>query len=761
MLGIYMSLRTRILLFLFGFALLPLLVAVVINLPLVLDRVELFYRQAFLQNLRADFSDLDTHLASRDEMIRLLAKLPEPGVVLGGDPDIGNSRISLARLKYTEWINRILSDQLDIVDILFLDDTGVARFWLSRNMETRLWEPTLVPPHLPSPESIKLVIQAKTPAVLLTPVVVNEKATDLSRAMTLQLLSPLGPGEGKSTYGTVVMTVDIGGLVRRDQGTLWVHDDGRYLSAPGIERHEQTAFADFPGLKKKFSERKLFMWEGEDGKTIIWVPLLRTENDQPLWVGRYVQDKPLRELRDALILRVLLIIFVLVLAIGIIARMVAARLERYGAELFKGIQRVVGKSEAVQFRWRGSPELRQLGENLSMLSRTHAQNLQELQGHTRALEESNRYKSEFLSNVSHELRTPLNSILLLSKLLVKDDENLDDEQRQQLKVIHEASVDLRGLIDNILDLSRIEAGRLLPQIESVDLVPLLQELVNLMSPQFEEKGLELLLELKGNNSIEIHTDPDKLKQILKNFLSNALKFTSEGKVVLGLDYAVEPYAVKLWVKDTGIGIPADKQKVIFEAFKQADGSTRRRYGGTGLGLSISRELALILCGKIEVQSCYGNGAEFSLLLPVECGDTPQPKAILTEDGAAELEEPLGSGVPAADFSGRKALLVEQDITVLLKFSRILESWNIQVLAASDEEELRETLEDEPNIDIVLVAENIIDWRQLAGMLNKRVGNSMLMVGLSDNPQADGVDEVLSPEMNAHTLNVILQQHFSS
>ncbi len=756
-----MSLRTRILLFLFGFALLPLLVAVVINLPLVLDRVELFYRQAFLQNLRADFSDLDTHLASRDEMIRLLAKLPEPGVVLGGDPKIDNTRINLARLKYTEWINRILSDQLDIVDILFLDDQGIARFWLSRNVKTRLWEPTLKPPHLPSSDSINLVIQAKTPAVLLTPVVVDEKATDLSRAMTLQLISPLGPGEGKSTYGAVVMTVDIGGLVRRDQGTLWVHDDGRYLSAPGIKRHENTAFADFPGLKEKFAQRKLFMWEGGEGNTVIWVPLLRTENDRPLWVGRYVQDKPLRELRDALILRVLAIIFVLILAIGIIARIVAARLERYGAELFKGIQRVVGKSEAVQFRWRGSPELRQLGENLSMLSQTHAQNLQELQGHTRALEESNRYKSEFLSNVSHELRTPLNSILLLSKLLVKDDGNLDEEQRQQLRVIHEASVDLRGLIDNILDLSRIEAGRLLPQIESVDLVVLLQELLDLMCPQFEEKGLKLSLDLNGRASEVIQTDPDKLKQVMKNFLSNALKFTSEGQVVLGLEPAEQPFAVRLWVKDTGIGIPADKQKLIFEAFKQADGSTRRRYGGTGLGLSISRELALILCGKIEVQSHYGVGAEFSLLLPSECGDTPEPKTILIEDKDIQLESKENADDPSADFSGYKALLVEQDINMLLKFSRILESWNIQVLAASDEEELRETLEDEANIDIVLVAENIIDWRQLTGMLHKSRRKSMLMVGLSDNPQADGVDEVLSPDMNAHTLKAILQQYFSS
>ncbi|HDK37612.1 MAG TPA: hypothetical protein ENG92_01155, partial [Thiolapillus brandeum] len=422
--------------------------------------------------------------------------------------------------------------------------------------------------------------------------------------------------------------------------------------------------------------------------------------------------------------------------------------------------RVVGKSEAVQFRWRGSPELEQLGENLSMLSQTHAQNLKELQGHTKALEESNRYKSEFLSNVSHELRTPLNSILLLSKLLLKDDRGLNDEQRQQLRVIHEASVDLRGLIDNILDLSRIEAGRLLPNMEAVDLSLLLQELVDLMHPQFKEKGLCLELDISDTAQKEIQTDPDKLKQILKNFLSNALKFTREGKVVLGLEAAEEPFAVRLWVRDTGIGIPQEKQQLIFEAFKQADGSTRRRYGGTGLGLSISRELALILCGKIQVKSRAGVGAEFSLLLPAECGETPQPKSMLSEQKESVVADAARQEQPEADFSGSKALLVEQDIDVLLKFSKMLESWNIRVLAAGDEQEVRETLEDEADIDIVLAREGIVDWRHLSEIVGGSMAKSVLMVGLSDNPQADGADVVVSPEVNAHTLKSILQQKFS-
>ncbi len=753
-----MSLRTRILLFLFSFALVPLAAAVIINLPLVLDRVELFYRQAFLQNLRADFSDLDAHLASRDEMIRLLAKLPEPGMVLGAGGVADPVQVDQARVKYVEWINRILRDQLDIVDILFLDKDALARFWLSRNAETRRWEPTTQAPYLPQRKYLEPVLQATTPAVFLTPVVVDEKTADLARAITLQLLTPLGPDEGKPTYGVVVMTVDIGGLVRRDPGTLWVHDDGRYLSAPGVTQRSGNAFHEFSGLSKMFARRKLFMWEGDDGKTVIWVPLLRTEDDKPLWVGRYVQEKPLRELRDAIILRVLVIIFVLVVVIGIIARLVATRLERHGTELFKGIQRIVGKAEAVQFNWHGSPELVQLGRNLSVLSETHARNLQELQGHARALEESNRYKSEFLSNVSHELRTPLNSILLLSKLLVKEGQDLSDEQRQQLKVIHEASADLRGLIDNILDLSRIEAGKLLPNIEKVDLHGLLQELAELMAPQFGEKGLKLELQIDPQAMQWISTDADKIKQVLKNFLSNSLKFTFEGKVILGMEAADEPYAVRLWVRDTGIGIPEDKQKLIFEAFRQADGSTRRRYGGTGLGLSISRELAQILCGEIRVESRTGRGSEFSLLLPTECGETPQPKTLFFEE-QGEGSDADEMAAAEADFSGRRALLVEQDIDLLLKFSKMLESWNIEVFAAGDEEEVRETLADESDIDIVMAGEGIVAWRRLAEMVGGSTANSILFIGLSDNPQIDGAEVVVSPDVNAHTLMSILQQRF--
>ncbi len=756
-----MSLRTRILLFLFVFALLPLLGAVAINLPLVLDRVELFYRQAFLQNLRADFQDLDTHLASRDEMLRLLAKLPEPGVVLGQDPRVGQAQIARARLKYTEWINRILQDQLDIVEILFLGRDGTPKFWLSRDPENHRWRPTTTPPHLPPEELIQQVLAAKAPVVLLAPVSIDEKATDLSRAVTLQLMAPLGPSEGKETYGAVAMTLDIGGLVRRDERTLWVHDDGRYLNVPGIVQRSGSAFEDFPGLKEKFAARKIVLWEGKDGRTVIWVPLLRTEGDKPLWVGRPVREEPLMALRDALIFRVSAIILALVVVIFLVSTWVAGRMERLGKRVFEGVRKVVEEGEPVKFRWKGSAELRQLGENLSRLSETHARNLAELQDHARALEESNRYKSEFLANVSHELRTPLNSILLLSKLLLKESDGLSREQQEQLRVIHEASADLRMLIDNVLDLSRMEAGRLEPLIEEVELLPLLEEIHDQLAPQFREKGLAFRVRIDEKAPVRIRTDPHKLAQILKNFLSNALKFTDEGEVVVELAPAAEPHAVALSVQDTGIGIPPEKQQAIFEAFQQADGSTRRRFGGTGLGLSISRELAQILCGEIRVRSRPGEGSRFTLLLPANCGEMPAEGA-MEEPGAEKAtatppQPVLEAAAPRADLAGAHVLLVESDIGRLLELSRWLEGWHLQVTAAEDEEEVREVLE-EDGIQLLLLAEGVVDWCTISVMVKKQGEARPRLIGLGEagEPAAPCVDAVLPREPEPRQLLSVLQ-----
>ncbi|MES9967290.1 MAG: hypothetical protein ABW074_08475, partial [Sedimenticola sp.] len=186
-----MKLRTQILLFFFLFALAPLVIAVVINLPLVLERMELFYHKAHLQNLRADFRDLDQHLASRDEMVRLLSKLPEPGVVMGNGESTPEN-IDLARTQYSQWVNQILLDQLDIVQIVFFDQEGRERFWLDRDINSQQWQPTTRRPP-PTPKVfIEAALKSDTGRALVSPISIDRTAEDPRRFMTLRLISPIG-----------------------------------------------------------------------------------------------------------------------------------------------------------------------------------------------------------------------------------------------------------------------------------------------------------------------------------------------------------------------------------------------------------------------------------------------------------------------------------------------------------------------------------------------------------------------------------------
>jgi len=712
------KLRTKILLFLFLFALVPLMAAVVINLPLVLDRLELFYQQAYLQNLRADFRDLDQHLSSRDEMVRLLSKLPEPGTVLGMGEDLTEETIDLARARYTEWLNQVLGDQLDVVQILFLDDQGHERFWLERDPKDFHWLPTTRRPRPPPVQQVDATLRLERPAVLVSPIIVDAElgAEDPRHYMTLKLGSPVGLVPGGQPLGAVFVTLDVAGLAHRYRNTLWVNSDGSYLQPVGLPQRPSTAFDDFPGLREQFAGNDLVLWKGPKGRQVMWVPLLRTVTGDPLWVGRPVDPSPLAAFQQALSLRVLSIILALTVVIWLLARRIALRTERFGHELTDGLRRVLEQDEPVRFRWRGAQELRELGDTLTRLAEQHVRNNRNLRAHARELEDSNRYKSQFLANVSHELRTPLNSILLLSKLIAEESDGCDPERARQARVINTAGRDLLSLIDNILDLSRIEAGRATFNLEQIDLPALLGELVELLRPQFDAKQLYLQLEVAPDAIRRIDSDPDKIRQILKNFLANAVKFTARGGATLRLarnggdDAGRWPVAIA--VRDTGIGIPRDKQSVIFEAFKQADGSTSRKYGGSGLGLTISRQLAGLIGGSILLESAEGEGATFTLLLP-EHFDRSQVR----EDQIAvepEAAEPPGETAhppaavtrqvtaPAADFGGRRALVLEDDVDRLLALTPMLEYWGLQVDAAADAAEAAELLREDSDYALVLL-----------------------------------------------------------
>jgi signal transduction histidine kinase/HAMP domain-containing protein/DNA-binding response OmpR family regulator len=308
---------------------------------------------------------------------------------------------------------------------------------------------------------------------------------------------------------------------------------------------------------------------------------------------------------------------------------------------------------------------------------------------------TSKYKSEFLANMSHELRTPLNSLLILAHQLADNpDGNLTQRQVQFAKTIHAAGSDLMGLINDILDLSKIESGTVTVEIDEVQFDDLREYVDRTFRHVAEDRKLAFDIDIKSGLPPIIATDSKRLRQVLKNLLSNAFKFTHQGRVSLRMEKVTSGWnpehtslnnaraVIALSVSDTGIGISPDKQKLIFEAFQQADGSTARKYGGTGLGLSISREIARLLGGEIRLQSSPGEGSAFTLYLPDEHPtqaarsrnlgmrilpeserESPGPAMIPTAHAAFDLED----DVATITDEDRVLLIVENE----LGFARIL------------------------------------------------------------------------------------------
>lgn len=266
---------------------------------------------------------------------------------------------------------------------------------------------------------------------------------------------------------------------------------------------------------------------------------------------------------------------------------------------------------------------------------------QDVESKAEELLRASQYKSEFLAKMSHELRTPLNSLLILATLLMENKEkNLTDQQREFAKSMRSAGNDLLSLVNDILDLSKIEARKLSLRPESFSLERLLKQMKDTFSPQVNAKeiafNLQTSSEIKG---LTIHTDQQRLEQVLRNFLSNAIKFTDSGSITLSAQLTRDEQFVRLAVSDTGIGIPKSKKDLIFEAFEQADGSVSRKYGGTGLGLTISRELAGLLGGEIELKSEVGKGSEFSIEIPIHFSESVESKAPITKVRSTEEGRP--------------------------------------------------------------------------------------------------------------------------
>ncbi|WP_129716861.1 response regulator [Pedobacter sp. SYP-B3415] len=369
-------------------------------------------------------------------------------------------------------------------------------------------------------------------------------------------------------------------------------------------------------------------------------------------------------------------------------------LEGLNAELEAQTQKLQASEEELRVQQEELLQSNQELEERSALLEEKNQLIEErnadIQVKAAQLEQSTKYKSEFLANMSHELRTPLNSILLLSKLLSENKE-IEKEYVEYAEVIQSSGQGLLALIDEILDLSKIEAGKMTLERQNIQVSEVLQDMRLLFDPQATNRGLKLVVNEEAGVPETLFTDKMRLEQVLKNLLSNAIKFTSEGQVTLSVSTYKSPDFVRFSVTDTGIGIPKDKQAMVFEAFQQADGSTRRRFGGTGLGLSISRELAKLLGGEISLSSTEGKGSTFSIVIP---RDATKVQAVLEEDvtelqPTAEPEPELAVALPethrvtripldVADdrdqiAAGDKVILIIEDDTafakVLLDFTR--------------------------------------------------------------------------------------------
>ena len=352
-----------------------------------------------------------------------------------------------------------------------------------------------------------------------------------------------------------------------------------------------------------------------------------------------------------------------------------AHLETQQAELEQTNEKLAEQTQVL------ADQRDELDQRNTTLGRIQAQ----LEERAEELQRASRYKSEFLANMSHELRTPLNSSLILAKLLAENPAgNLNEEQVKFAESIYSAGNDLLNLINDILDIAKVEAGKLEVRPERTQLAGMLEGLRDVFGPLARERGLGFEILLQGDLPDVLFTDRQRAEQILRNLLSNAFKFTDRGGVTLSVSRQDDHY-LAFAVRDTGIGIAADQQEAIFEAFRQADGTTNRRYSGTGLGLSISRDLAGLLGGSITVSSVPGEGSTFTLLLPermvedaVQSKPMPQVSAPLpvpaTAASPAAAAPMPRTPAPFADDreqldqrGGRRVLVVEDEV----RFARIL------------------------------------------------------------------------------------------
>ena len=338
-------------------------------------------------------------------------------------------------------------------------------------------------------------------------------------------------------------------------------------------------------------------------------------------------------------------------------------LRQMNEELEEQTQNLKQQQEELQMT---NEELEEQTQSLEFKNKEVETAKNDIEQKTKQLEISSKYKSEFLANMSHELRTPLNSLLILSKDLADNKKkNLDAVQVECAEIIYKSGHDLLVLINEVLDLSKIEAGKMSITIERVYLKSFMDDLLRDFKHHATQKGLKLISELSKGLPDSIRTDSQRLNQIMKNLLSNAIKFTAKGSVTLSVSRNTET-TLLIKVADTGIGIQKEKQTAIFEAFQQADGGTSRKYGGTGLGLSISRELAKLLGAEIMVNSNLNEGSVFSVIVPLELHNETE-----SHNAVAAIEPVAHSPRPADDSRFLNYPSVADDRNTVTKDDKIV------------------------------------------------------------------------------------------
>lgn len=396
------------------------------------------------------------------------------------------------------------------------------------------------------------------------------------------------------------------------------------------------------------------------------------------------------------------------------------------------------QSEELQMQ---SEELQMINEQLESRSQDAEEKSRaleiakkELEEKAKQLETGSKYKSEFLANMSHELRTPLNSILILSEMLAENSsKSLSEEELEFARVIHSSGQDLLNLINDILDLSKVEAGKLEIMLSEVNLSEFPSNLERNFTHIADQKGLNFTINIAADVPTILQTDEKRFQQIIKNLLSNAFKFTEKGsvsvhvnKVPTDVTYAGVDYWLEVSIKDTGIGIPKEKHELIFQAFQQGDGATIRKYGGTGLGLSISSEFAKLLGGRLQLQSEEGKGSTFKLLIPsisnesvsaqtfagasAEVATALEQSAKVIEDAPVpakivpavpETEQPIMVDQEKV-FYGKTVLITDDDNRNIFALKTALEQKGMNVLNANNGMECLDVLETNKNIDLILM-----------------------------------------------------------